>query len=111
MNISYKNRKLEKSVASLSVIKATYGTRAKLVNQRKNELEAATSLQIMRAIPAANCHVLTGNLDGKLAVDISGNYRIIFEPNHNPIPLLIDGGLNWSLVTDIKVLAIGEDYH
>jgi proteic killer suppression protein len=111
MKISYKPKKLEKTVESLSVIKTTYGTRAKLVNQRKNELEAATSLHTMRFIPAANCHALTGNYEGKFAVDISGNHRIIFEPNHNPLPLTPDGGLDWSLVTDITIVAIGLDYH
>jgi len=111
MQISYKNNKLEKSVASLSVIKKIYGTRAKLVNQRKNELAAAPSLETMKAIPAARCHELTGDFKGKLAVDISGNHRIIFEPNHNPIPVKNDGGLDWPLVTRITIIAIGEDYH
>lgn len=111
MNISYKPRKLEKTVASLTVIKANYGTRAKLVNQRKSELDAAKNLHTMRSLPKANCHALTGNLEGKFAVDISENHRIIFEPNHNPLPLKPDGGLDWALVTDITIIAIGEDYH
>ena len=111
MKLAYKNRKLEKSVATLTVIGANYGIRAKLVNQRKNELEAASTLETMRNIPAANCHELKGNLKGKLAVDISGNHRIIFVPNHDPIPTKEDGGLDWKQVTDILILAIGEDYH
>lgn len=111
MNLHYKNNKLQKSVASLSAIAATYGTRAKLVNQRKNELQAATTLETMRNLPAANCHELKGNLKGKLAVDISGNHRIIFEPNHDPIPTKADGGLDWQQITEITILAIGEDYH
>lgn len=111
MKLTYKNRKLEKSVASLSVISANYGTRAKLVNQRKNELEAAPSLETMQTLPAANCHELKGNYKGLLAVDISGNHRIIFEPNHAPLPTKTDGGLDWQQVTEITILAIGIDYH
>ena len=65
----------------------------------------------MRNIPAANCHELEGNLKGKLAVDISGNHRIIFEPNYNPIPEKDNGGLDWSKVSEILILEIGEDYH
>ncbi len=45
------------------------------------------------------------------AVDISGNHRIIFKPDHNPPPEKEDGGLDWSRVTDITIIAIGEDYH
>jgi plasmid maintenance system killer protein len=111
MKLSYKSRKLEKSVASLSAIAANYGTRAKLVNQRKNELTASPSLETMRSIPAARCHELSGSLKGQLAVDISGNHRIIFEPTHDPIPTKEDGGLDWQQVTEIKILDIGEDYH
>ena len=44
MKLDYKNRNLEKFVATLSAIGANYGTRAKLVNQRKNELQAASTL-------------------------------------------------------------------
>lgn len=111
MKLVYKNRKLEKSVATLSAIGANYGTRAKLVNQRKNELQAASTLETMRSIPAANCHDLKGNLKGQFAVDISGNHRIIFEPNHDPVPTNDDGSLDWKQVTVILILAIGEDYH
>lgn len=111
MKLLYKNRKLEKSVASLSVIAATYGTRAKLVNQRKNELQAAPTLETMRTIIGANCHELKGNLKGKLAVTISGNHRIIFEPANDPIPTKEDGGLDWKHVVEITIIDIGEDYH
>lgn len=111
MKLDYKNRKLEKSVATLLAIATNYGTMAKLVNQRKNELEAASTLETMKSLPAANCHELKGKLKGKLAVDISGNHRIIFEPNHCPIPTKEDGGLDWKQVTSILILAIGVDYH
>jgi proteic killer suppression protein len=111
MQLNYKNRKLEKSVATLVAIATNYGTRAKQVNQRLNELKAAPNLETLKSIPAANCHQLVGNLEGKLAVDISGNFRIIFEPNHIPLPLKEDGGLDWKLVTEITIEQIGTDYH
>jgi len=82
MRISYSSNKLKKSVSTLSEIKKAYGNLAKLVNQRKNELEAAPSLQTLASIPAAKCHELTGNFAGKLAISVSVNHRIIFEPDH-----------------------------
>lgn len=111
MKLHYSSRKLEKSVASLTEIAKNYGTRAKKVNQRKSELEAASTLETMRNIPQARCHELKGDLEGKLAVDISGNHRIIFEPHHDPVPTKEDGGLDWQQVTEINILDIGEDYH
>ncbi|PSR51885.1 killer suppression protein HigA [Adhaeribacter arboris] len=111
MNISYKNNKLSKTVTSPKDILKNYGTRAKLVNQRIEELKAASTLEVMRTLPRANCHELSGNRKGEFAVDISANHRIIFEPNHNPVPQKEDGGINWAEITDITILAIGEDYH
>ena len=111
MKLFYKNRKLGKSVNSLTDIAKNYGTHAKKVNQRIKALNAAPTLDTMRKIPAANCHELVGELKGKLAVDISGNHRIIFEPNYNPLPERNDGGLDWTRVLEIIIIDIGEDYH
>jgi proteic killer suppression protein len=113
MTIEYKSNKLNKSVESPRAILKNYGTRAKLVNQRLEELKAAKNLSDFKNIPKANCHELT-NANGKkdeLALDISANHRIIFKPNHDPIPRKEDGGLDWSLVTHIIIIEIGEDYH
>jgi plasmid maintenance system killer protein len=110
MKLNYKNKKLAKTVASLRDIAATYGTRAKLVILRKSDLEAAPNLETMRSL-GGDCHELVGNLKGKLAVSISGNHRIIFEPANEPLPVKVDGGLDWTKVTEITIIDIGEDYH
>ena len=110
MKLFCKNRRLEKSMSTLTAIAANYGTRAKLVNQRKNDLAAAPTLETMRTL-GGNCHELTGSLKGKLAISISGNHRIIFEPANDPLPTKEDGGLDWSQITDITILDVGEDYH
>jgi len=36
--------------------------------------------------------------------------RLIFEPDHNPVPQKPDGGLDWTQVTRIRVIEI-TDYH
>jgi hypothetical protein len=111
MQISYNSNKLEKSVSTPREIQKNYGTRAKLVSQRMAEIKTSASLAVLGTIPKANCHQLSNNLSGKLAVDISANHRIIFEPDHDPIPRKEDGGLDWSQVIKIKILSIGTDYH
>lgn len=111
MDIQFKTNKLKKSVATLLAIKENYGTMAKSVNIRLNELRHVTCLEEMRSIPQANCHELFHNWDDHLSVDVSKNHRIIFKPDNNPIPLKEDGGLDWSLVTKIKIMEIAIDYH
>ena len=74
------------------------------------EFKAAENLAVIKKIPAARCHQLTGDHDGELAVDISKNYRLVFEAYHDPLPKKTDGGLDWKQVTVIRILRI-EDYH
>lgn len=110
MEISYKSRKLEKQLTDPREMVKSFGQLARKVNQRLKDLTDADNLAMMRTIPAARCHELTGDRKGELAVDISGNYRMIFEPNHEPTPKKEDDGLNWKEVTKIQINKI-EDYH
>ena len=110
MEISYKSRKLEKQLTDLREMAKIFGQLARKVNQRLKDLTDADNLAIMKTIPAARCHELTGDRKDELAVDVSGNYRMIFEPNHEPKPKKEDGGLNWEKVTKIQINKI-EDYH
>ena len=111
MKIEFKSHKLKKSVESPKAILKHYGANAKKVKQRLEELESAPTLKEFKNIPAAYCHELKQNRKGQLAVAISGNHRIIFEPDHNPLPLKEDGGLDWTGITAIRILEISEDYH
>jgi proteic killer suppression protein len=110
VKIVYKSRKLEKQLTDPGEMAKSFGQLARKVNQRLKDLTDADNLAIMRTIPASGCHELTGNRKGELAVDVSGNYRIIFEPDHNPIPQKEDGGLDWEEVTKIQINDI-LDYH
>jgi proteic killer suppression protein len=110
VEIRFKNKKLEKQLTDTKEMVKTFGQMARKVNQRLKDLTDADNLAIMRAIPAARCHELTGNRKGELSVDVSGNYRLIFEPNHDPLPRKADLGLNWDEVTKIQINEI-EDYH
>ncbi|MFZ4525860.1 MAG: type II toxin-antitoxin system RelE/ParE family toxin [Chlorobium sp.] len=111
MNIRYHTRKLEKSVENIFTIRKHYGDRAKKVALRLQQLAAAANLDAVRILPSANCHELKADRVGEIAVDISPNHRIIFIPDHNPLPKKDDGGLDWKSVTGIVIMTIGEDYH
>jgi proteic killer suppression protein len=110
MNIQYGNNKLRRQLSSASEIKKAFGEMAKKVTRRLDEITASPNLAVLMKIPAANCHPLTGDRQGEWAVDISGNFRMIFEINQNPIPLKTDGGIDTVLITDITITGT-EDYH
>lgn len=60
--------------------------------------------------PPHRCHELTGNKKGQLSLDLDHPYRLIFRPDHDPLPLRDEGGLDWKAVTAVEILGI-EDTH
>ncbi len=111
MEISYANRRLEKTVSTPSEIIRSYGAQAKRIIQRIEELKASESLSVVYTLPGARCHELSGTRKGQFAVEVSGNRRIIFKPNHDPVPTKDDGSLDKVRITKISVTEINVDYH
>lgn len=72
-------------------------------------LRAAPSLADMKGVPG-NCHPLTADRKGQFAVDLRGPYRLIFTPDHDPVPRLDDDGIDEAAVTRIRIEEV-EDYH
>lgn len=83
--------------------------RAKLIRRRLDDLRAAPTLEVMRSLPG-RCHELAGNRKGQLSLDLDGPYRLRFRPVGNPIPLKEDGGLAWSKVKSVSVIAIVDTH-
>jgi len=58
----------------------------------------------------ARCHELTGDRKGQLSVDLKHPYRLIFEPNNDPRPSKPDGGLDWAMVSAVRILEITDTH-
>jgi len=110
MKVDFGSNKLKKQMSSASEIKRAFGVNAKRVQQRLDEMESSPNLAVLQQIPAANCHPLKGDRKGEWAVDISGNYRIIFELDHDPLPIKENGEIEAIKITGIKILKT-TDYH
>ena len=111
MDVYFRTSKLRKHTETIATAQREWGERrGKLIRRRLDELAAATNLEMMRGLPGARCHELTGNLKGKLAVDLDHPCRLLFEPFHEPIPRKDDGGLDWKKTTAIIVTEI-LNYH
>ena len=85
-NIRYQTRKHKTSVEGPSAIKKNYGDRAKKLSLRLDDLASVVNLEAMRSFSSARCHELTENRQGELAIDLTPNHRIIFLPDHDPLP-------------------------
>ena len=111
MEVSFWTKKLQKVCSSEKAMLKEFGPQmAKKLKQRVAELAAAGTLEDMRHLPAARCHELSQDRKGQLAVDLVHPPRLVFEPNHTPVPRKPDGGLAWTEVTRILVLEV-VDYH
>ena len=113
MDISFKSTKLEKELNEGKRLQKIHGDpRAKKIRLRLTELRAASCLDDLgppRSGPS-KCHELTGERKGQLSVDLDHPYRLIFIPNHSPMPKKPDGGLDWKQVTAVTITGI-EDTH
>lgn len=110
IEISWANRRLEKSCADDRQGAKSWGAEQwKVLKRRLVSLRAAPTLSDMHGVPG-NCHRLRADLAGEFAVDLRGPYRLIFEPDHDPVPRLDDGGVDTASVTNIKIKEVA-DYH
>ena len=110
LDISFKNTKLEKEFNEGKQLKKIHGDlRAKKIGLRLAEFRAAITLNDLTTGPS-RCHELTGDRKGQLSVDLDHPYRLIFVPNHDPVPRKPDEGLDWKQVTAIMIIGI-EDTH
>lgn len=114
MDISFKNKKLEKRFNEAKQLKRIHGRlRAEKISLRLKELRAAISLMDFwppKSGPT-RCHELTeGERKGQLSVDLDHPYRLVFVPSNVPVPLKPDGGLDWKQVTAIMIIGV-EDTH
>lgn len=76
------------------------------IQARLDEFEAANTLTDIPSDPPPRCHPLHGDKKGKFAVDISSNYRLVFEGYDKDDNL----STNKHDIVTIQIIAI-EDYH
>lgn len=111
MEITFRTKKLKKTFDSERELKKTYGDRmARTIQKRLAILKNARSLALVPTRPPDRLHLLTGNRSGQYTVDLVHPYRLILEPNHDPVPLKEDGGIDKDGVTKITILEV-VDYH
>jgi plasmid maintenance system killer protein len=110
MKIKYGSNRISKQLDNATEIKKAFGVQAKTVVRRLEDIKASPNLSVLLKIPQANCHALKGDMEGQWAVNISSNHRLIFELDHDPVPLTEAGIIDTIHVTDIVI--IGKvDYH
>ncbi len=110
MNISFVSVRLRDICLSDKSRKKEFGeVGAKILRHRLEQLANAANLEQMRVLPG-HWHELKGTRWGQLAANLDGANRLIFQPDHDPIPTKPDGGLDWNHVTAVMIIEV-TDYH
>lgn len=111
MDIAFRNRKLEKTFNEGILLQKVFGARmAKVIMMRLAVLKSARNLALVPITRPDRRHQLSGDRNEQFAVDLVHPYRLVFEPNHEPIPRKDDGGIDTEQVTAIMILEL-IDYH
>ncbi len=111
MLITFKKSKLQKIFQSEKELRRVYGeVRGKKIQHGMDFLLAASCLEEIPIQKPFRRHELSLNRKGQFAIDIIKNYRLIFEPCNEPLPIKEDGGLDLTKITEIKIIEV-EDYH
>lgn len=88
MLIKYKNRRLELVCTNAHKAEKKYGkAMAEKLQQRIDQIEAATSVEMMIQYRIVRCHPLTGNRRKQYAVDLINPYRLVFEKRENKVQI------------------------
>ena len=98
MQVTYRNKKLEKTCTNAKTAERTYGRdMADKIHQRIDEITAAECVEMMIQFRIGRCHLLSQNRQGQYAVDLIHPYRLVFEQ--------IDGEIRIANILEIV------DYH
>lgn len=110
MDITYKSNRMRRNFNSAKALKTEYGRLAPRIQSRQDILKGAENLDAVPIGSPTYRHELKGSRRGQLAVKLNENYRLVFAPDHNPIPTKEDGGFDLERITRVKLLSV-EDYH
>ena len=88
MDITYKNRKIERICTNAKVADREYGSQMSAkIHMRIDEIRAVDTVEEMIQFRIGRCHALKGNRKGQYAVDLEHPYRLDFTKHGNEIEI------------------------
>lgn len=110
MEVTFISDKLKSELLDPRVRQRVHGAdRAKRIKRRLEAAAAADCLEDLRNAPG-RLHELTGDRAGQLSVDLDHPYRLLLRPTADPPPTKSDGGLDWTAVVAVTVIAIADTH-
>lgn len=108
MEIDFKDGKLHDLCEKRQVARRKLGEAC--ARKLRSRLADLVAMHAVTDLVAGRPHPLKHDRDGQFALDLAGGVRLVFSPNHDPVPQTHDGATDWSQVTAVCIEFIG-DYH
>lgn len=110
MEISFRNRKLEKLANDYNYARKKLGVvQANRLSRRLDDLAAAANLEMVRQVHR-RFHELKGDLKGTFSLDLEHPYRLLIVPQVSPPPTKPDGGIDLSAIEAVEIIAIADTH-
>ena len=110
VQVTCDDRLLRKQLAdSARALRELGKVRAKRLASRVADLQALATLADGEHIPG-RLHPLVGDRDGQFSLDLDHPYRLLFVPDHDPLPELLTGGLDRAAVTQVRLIGIVDTH-
>jgi plasmid maintenance system killer protein len=112
MEVSFANHRLQALYANPKKTLAEHGSRVgRVILVRLQQLCDVQCLMDMKAFPDARLHMLTGGTyHGTYSINVSQRLRLLFIPDHDPVPVLPAGNHDLTKITAVVIQGI-EDTH
>ncbi len=107
MEISFCTPELQRICNSRRVSDRQWGPyNAGKIRQRLAELHAAETLSDVSTLPAIQRALTSVNGNGPLAVEITPQCRLVFEPVYQPLPQEAEARTDFARVTKVRILDV-----
>ncbi|HEY9800361.1 MAG TPA: type II toxin-antitoxin system RelE/ParE family toxin [Leptolyngbyaceae cyanobacterium] len=108
MEITFADSKLQKLCEEQNLAQRKLG--ANCAKKLRTQLTILGAASCVTELVIGHPHPLKGDRAGEFAVNLEGGKRLVFKPDIDPVPLTEDGSIDWSKVTAVCIVFIG-DYH
>jgi len=111
VEVTFRTGKFARICSAEAEMVRTFGPAlARRLRTRLTELDQAATLAEMRKLPHVRAHQLQRDRDEQISLDFHHPRRLIVEVNHDPIPRLPDGGLDWESITAVVIVEVADTH-
>jgi proteic killer suppression protein len=108
LEIAFATKKLRQLCENEEVARSSVGHA--VAGRLKARLADLSAASCVKELVAGRPRQLTGRRPGCLAVKLTSGWRLVICANHNAVPEVDGGAIDWSRVNRVKVVDIENDH-